>query len=277
MPLSSAPNFTARVPIQFLSADAPTLSITGANVLLNNPSSLKILTGTFAKMDYDIDGMSHLRGDAEAPPFAIQIEWKILGYNDYVKLAALRPYYVTFITYRNIGYYGKLVMDGPEAIPGSADVVTAKGTFYPISPSDSGGAVSVNRITAPAALTIVQGAASSGYIPTGITTYYWITFASAYGETTAYAGSIAQTNANCKNTLTWTWPGATNYCEYATIYCAAVSSGAASLFAASVPNGLTAQWIDYVGYSGLTVPQAIPTTNIAYRGAWQAGIWYNET
>ena len=273
-----APVFTQRVPVQFFAPDAPSLNITGTSVLQNNPERWNINTGSVGKTEPGLDGCAYYRGDGELPPFSIDLIWKAISMTDYLKLANLRPYFVHMVSFRNLGYYGKLVLAGPQASAGNtADIVSVKSSFYPLTPSDYGGAQSVARMTAPAALTVTQNAANTGYMATAQTMYYWITFSTKYGETTSYAGSQAITNNLCSVSLGWTWPTTTAYCTQATVYCNTVNNLTTSRICAQVPNGLAPTWTDYVGYSGTTVTQAVPSTNTAYRGQWMGGVWFSET
>lgn len=147
--LKNAPPFTSRVPVQFICAANTALSITAANgnLLAVNPTAFVVQPGSKAKVSLGINGTTFFQGDGEYAPFALELEWKILGYTDFQALAALRPYLVTFITWRNIGYYGKLVMDTVTSqAPATADVVNPKGKFYVLAPSDAGAAVTVNRV-----------------------------------------------------------------------------------------------------------------------------------
>ena len=177
-----APMYASRVPFQFLSADAPSLNVTGATNLANNPLQYFIPPGNVGKVDLGINGQSYFRGDGEFAPFALELDWNELAIADYQKLAALRPYLITFIDIRNNGYYGKLMMSGPKSIKGTADLVSTTGSFCVLAPSDAGSANAVNRIAAPGAFTVTLGAASSGYIPSSTTLYYWLTFSSLWGE-----------------------------------------------------------------------------------------------
>lgn len=278
MPLNGN-QFGTRVPVQFISDDKPSLSITTTqNVLANNPSALKVITGTNAKADPDLMGIPHFRGDGEIPPM-LQIEWKELGYNDYLNLAALRPYLVTFITFRNKGYYGKLVMDGPESVMSSADIVHATGTFYTLAPSDDGGATSVARIPDPSGNLTVSGdgGAGSGGIAAGNDQYYYLTFSSEYGETNIDGPHHYHNSADkVAISLSWTWPSS-QHLQKATIYNCSDSSGSNPMLVAEIPSALSATWTDFVGYSGLTVSQVMPTASTAYNGIWQNAIWHNAT
>lgn len=269
--------WSQRVPIQFISDDQPSLSITASqNALGNNPSSLKVVTGSNTKVDQDLLGIPHLRGDGESPPFSIQMEWKELGYQDYLNLCALRPYFVTFITFRNVGYYGKLVMDGPDSVMGSADIVHTTANFYPISPSDDGGAASIVRISDPSVFAVSgDGGAGSGGIPQNSDQYYFCTFSSEYGETNPQ-GPLHWNNGQdgVAINITWTWP-ATPHCQMATIYNCSNNHGDNPMLVAEIPSAFSPTWTDFVGYGGLTVVQALPTQSRAYKGSWNAGIWIN--
>lgn len=278
--LTSAPYFTTRTPVQFLAADAPSLNITGATSLINNPAVFNVPIGSQMTSVQGIDGLNYISGAGEFPPFYLELQWKQLGYNDYLKLAALAPYYLTFVSYRNIGYYGKLLLEGPKSAGvKTADVLQLKAQFFVLSPSDAGGAATVNRIATPTSLSVTNSnTANTGYIPASQATYYWLTFSSKYGETLPQAsGSISNTNANTYNSISWTWPSSTAYCEKASIYVSNTNSQASSKLLGEVPNGLSATWSDYVGYQSALVNRQPPTASTAYRGQWMGSIWTNET
>lgn len=277
---SSAPQFTSRVPIQFLSQDQPSLSITAStNSLLNNPKQLDLVSGTTAQLSQGIDGLNYLQGDGEYAPYSIQMQWLQLGYTDYLKMAALRPYYIDFISYRNIGYYGKLITDGIRSGGvKTQDVLKVNATFLVLAPSDYGGSIAVNRIANPTTLAVVNSATTnSGYIGASVAQYYWLTFSSIYGETLPQAvGPITNTHNNTYNDITWTWPSSTAYCTKASIYVSNVSTASSSRLLGEVPNGLTAQWRDYVGFASTLVNKQPPSASKAYRGSWCLGKWINE-
>ena len=282
MGFPSAPSFSTRVPVQFISLDQPSLSITpgNSNLLLNNPSVMNVNTGTVAKFDQGVDGLNYFRGDGEYAPFAIELTWKQIGLTDYQKLAALRPYYTHYVSYRNVGYFGKLVLGGPKSAGvKTSDVLQLQAYFYPLAPSDQGGAQSVARIATPTTLMVSStNTLNSGYIPASLTTYYWLTFSSKYGETLPQAAS-GQTNSNNNtfNTISWTWPSSTVYCEKASIYVSNTNDPTTSLLIGEVPNGLSASWSDYVGYQSALVDRQPPIASTAYRGQWCGGIWLNES
>jgi hypothetical protein len=277
---SSAPQFTTRVPVQFICTDVPSLSICPANsnLLLNNPAVFNVTPGTVVKMDHGIDGLNYLRGTAEYAPFALDLEWNYLGLLDYQKLAALAPYYIHFISYRNVGYYGKLLLGSMKSVKSTADIVKLQAQFLPIAPSDQGGASAINRIASPSSFTVANGGASTGYIPANAQSHYWLTFGSKYGQTlpTYYGSGVTTSAANTKNMITWTWPGSTTKCEGAYIYVNNSNSSSTSRLLGSVPTGLTPTWVDYVGYQGTLVNKQPPTSSWAFRGDWQSGIWFNE-
>ena len=287
------PYFTQRMPVAFVCTDVPSLTISGSTSIQNNPMVYTVKTGSVAKVDAGLDGQYYFRGDGEYPPI-LELEWKTLSYTDYTRLAALRPYYVHFISYRNIAFYGKLVMDGPVGgVNQIADVVSAKGTFYVLTPSDIAGASGVARVPAPSTFTTSNNnVAGGGYIGSGVTNYYWMTFGTNYaaiggGETLPTAGTgngtgNSSTNSNTATTLTWTWPSTTKYVVKASIYVSNTNNPATAVLLADIPNGLPATWIDYVGTQGSLVNRQPPASGVypsgcAPRGLWQGGLWQNET
>jgi hypothetical protein len=278
--LSSIPVFTQRVPMQFICPDNQSLSLDGVNnpVIQNNPNNFFIQVGSVAKIDLGLNGTTYFRGDGEYAPFAITMSWDVLGYKDYLKLSALRSYFVYMITFRNVGYYGKLVFDGPKSVKGTGDAVSCTGTFYVLSPSDNGGAKAVNRLPNPSTYNVTHTTGvSPGYLPVGIPNYYWLTFSSIWGETDPYSvGSITAGSANLATTFTWHWPTSTAYVEKASLYVGSSSLPSSSMLLADVPNGMTPVWTDIVGFGGALVAKQPPINNTAYRGLWSNGIWQNE-
>lgn len=276
--LTSAPSFTQRVPLQFFVPDNTALNITGASVLQNNPVSYKILSGSIGKSDPGLNGTAYYRGTGELPPFSIQMQWKSLGYNDYLKLAQIVPYYVNMVSFRNLGFYGRLALGGPDSSqPGTADVIANQAIFFPLTPSDYGGAQAVSRIAVPPQPTVNTRGANTGFIPSGTALYYWVTFSSDYGETLPSPVKSVTAASNDSTSISWTWPTTTSYCSKATIYVATVNDSTQAKLLADVPNGLAATWTDFVGTAGVTVNQAPPTANTAYRGSWSGGVWFNES
>jgi hypothetical protein len=276
MPFPSAPKFTQRVPLQFFCPDNPTLNITGSTVLINNPVSYTVNTGTIGKVDAQLNGVPVYRGTGELPPFSIDMQWKVLGMNDYMKLAALVPYFVHMVSFRNFGYFGKLILSGPDSQGAqTADTVQAKALFMPITPSDYGSAQAVNRLTVPT-LTVNTRGANTGYIPSTSPLYYWLTFSTDYGETSPSPVVSKTPLAQDSCSLSWTWPTTTAYCTQASVYVSTVNDPTTSKLKAEVPNGLTPTFIDYTATAGTTVNQQPPTSNTAYRGAWLGGIFFNE-
>jgi hypothetical protein len=281
MPLT-APRFTTRVPIQFIVPDKPSLSITAANgnLIQNNPAIFNVNNGTVAQTSQGSDGLNYFRGDGEYAPFTLEIDWNWLSYSDYLNLAALRPYYVHFISYRNVGYYGKLVCDSPQSAGIKVqDVVTLQAQFYALSPSDEGGAVSCERLSTPSALSVENSEAATGFIPSVTTQYYWLTFSTRYGETLpqpAESNGFNSGTNNTSNSIAWTWPTYSAYIEKASIYVSQANDPTTSRLLADVPYGLSPLWIDYVGFQGSLVNQQPPTVNTAFCGQWTGGIWTNE-
>jgi hypothetical protein len=277
---SSAPQFSTRVPVQFVCTDVPALSIVASNgnLLLNNPAIFNVNTGSVMKMDQGVDGLSYVRGTTEYAPFSLDLEWAQIGLNDYKKLAALSPYYIHFISYRNVGYYGRMLLSGLKSVSKSADVLKLQAQFLPLAPSDQGGAATVNRISAPSSFTVTNGGAGTGYIPANAVSYYWLAFGSKYGQTTPtfYGSSVTTSAANTRNTITWTWPATTAKCDGAYLYVSNQSSSSTARLVGSVPTGLSPTWVDYVGYLGTVSTKAPQTVSTAYRGDWQSGIWFNE-
>ena len=160
MPFGNQPGFSGRVPVQFLSADKPSLNISGSNVLFNNPEVFTVEVGNVAKSVQLLNGTNAITGQGEVPPLALAIEWAQMGYNDYLSLSNLQPYNLTFISHRNLGYYGRMVLSGPSnAKSYTSDVVKATATFFVINPDDTGGAATVNRIATP---TTFSGATAAG-------------------------------------------------------------------------------------------------------------------
>lgn len=219
-----APQFTSRTPIQFIVPDNTALNVTGATAMFNNPKAFYIQPGAVAKVDFAINGTTQFRGDGEFSPFGIQLDWQQMAYTDYQKLAALRPYFVHFISHRNLGYYGKLVMDGPKSDVVTADVVSTKGTFFVLSPSDQGGAAAVNRVPTPTAATLSGPPATPAQptvTPTGTTgssTYSYIVIATNANGDSAQSTARTITNGNATlngtnyNAVSWTAvSGATSY------------------------------------------------------------------
>ena len=280
MTFSSAPTFATRVPVQFICPDNTALNIDGISkpFLINNPKYFTVSPGSVAKVDLGINGRSYFRGDGEYAPFALVLEWEYLGYNDYLKLAALRPYFVDFITYRGIGYYGKLVMGDFKNAPGVADAVGVKGTFYVLNPSDASGAATINRLPDfTTASSTVAVSTNSGYIPANTAEYYWGTFSSSYGETAPfYIGTVSSTAASTANVITWVWPTTTNYVTKASIYVSNTPYVTNTLLSADILNGQTPIWTDLVGYAQTVIDVQPPTVSTAYRGYWSNGIWMNE-
>ena len=278
--MTSAPNFTTRVPIQFLVPDNTSLNITGATALFNNPRTFYVQPGSVAKIDMGINGTTYFRGDGEYAPFALEMTWAQLGYTDYLALAALRQYFCHFVSFRNLGYYGKLVLDGPKSDQTKvSDVVSTKAIFYVLAPSDQGGAATINRLPVPSTPSVSQGSAGSGYIPTSVTNYYWLTYSSIWGETTPVAFSQTSSAASVNNLISWSWP-TSSFCTKASLYVSYTNSSSTAKLLAEVINGEAGgpQFTDYVGYPGCVVTQTPPTTtNGACRGTWQSGIWSNET
>jgi hypothetical protein len=279
--LSSIPLFTQRVPMQFICPDNESLSLDGVNnpYIQNNPNNFFIQVGSVAKIDLGLNGTTYFRGDGEYAPFAITLSWDCLGYKDYLKLAALRPYFIHMITFRNVGYYGKLVFDGPKSLKGAGDAVSCTGTFYVLTPSDIGGSLAVNRVQNPGNYNVQSTTGvSPGYIQVNVPNYYWLTFSSIWGETDPWLiGAIEQTSSNLANTFSWEWPTDTGYVEKASLYASSTSFPSSSMLLADIPNGLTPVWTDIVGFSGALVSKQPPTNNTAYRGLWSNGIWINET
>jgi hypothetical protein len=279
---SSAPYFSTRVACQYLSSDVPSLSICPANnnLIINNPSVFNVNTGTMAKSDPGVDGLNYIRGVGEYAPFTLDLQWKQIGMLDYAKLAALCPYYIDFISYRNVGYYGRLILNGVKSAGVKvSDVLQLNATFFVLSPSDQGGAATVNRLAVPGGVSVSNSNTDgSGDIPASLPTYYWITFSSLYGETlTTATGAATNSHVGTANTITWTWPTGTAYCEKASIYVSNANDPTTSRLVGEVLNGLTATWTDYVGYQGTLVDKQPPLVNTAYRGQWQGGLWANET
>lgn len=274
---ASAPNFNTRVPVQFICPDVPSLSITASNgnLLLNNPAIFNVNAGSVAKIDMGIDGLNYFRGDDEYAPFSLDLDWNLLGLSDYMKLAALRPYYVHFISYRNVGYYGKLVMNGPKSAGvKTADVLKTSAIFLPLSPSDLGGATPVSRLISPNSLTVSNNQPQTGYLTTQ--QYYFLTFLTKYGETLAQGPVSPTIGINSSNSIAWVWPTTTSYIESANIYISGVSDPTTSRLLASVPYGLAPTFTDYVGFTGTLVNLQPPLISTAYRGRWVGGIWINE-
>lgn len=277
------PQFTGRNPVQFISDDRPSLSITKTqNTLYNNPRIYKISAGNVAKLAPAIDGTAKIAGQGEYSPFGLSLQWAELGYNDYQNLAALVPYNLTFISFRNVGFYGRLLLEGPDSSkPFTADAVACSATFLVLNPSDDGGAATVNRLATPTTLS-VTGDAGGGYIPNGTTTYYFLTFHTKFGETLAQ--STSHTNGSSgpyANTIAWSWPSST-YCTYASLYCGTKSNGSDMVLMAEVLRGSTAGWTDLVGYAGVSPPgvglyQQAPSSSNAFTGYWAGGIWVNDT
>lgn len=277
--MTSAPAFTARVPLQLICPDAPSLNITGATALFNNPRTFYVQPGSVAKIDMAINGTTYFRGDGEYAPFAIEMIWQQLGYTDFQALAALRPYFCHLISFRNLGYYGKLVTDGPKNDSVKVnDVVSTKAIFYVLAPSDQGGALTVARVPSPATPTVTQSAASAGYIPTGVTNYYWITFSSIWGETAPVAFSKTSTLASVNNLIQWAWPTSV-FCTKASIYASYTNTASTAKLLADVINGEAGgpQFTDYAGAPGCVIVQTPPVVSTAYRGTWTMGIWQNES
>lgn len=274
---TSAPNFTQRVPVQILCPDNSALSITGTNLLTNNPATWTINTGSVAKTQPQLNGVPVYRGTGELPPFTIDMTWKVLGINDYLKIAALVPYYVHLISFRNLGYYGRIIMSGPDSqtAANTADLVQTKVSFMPLSPSDYGGSQAVNRISVPT-LTAAARGANTGYLQSGTTLYYWLTFSSDYGETTPSTVVSVVPGSNDSASLTWTWPTTTAYCTQANLYVGTVNDPTQSVLKAEVPVGLPATFIDLGGVYTTTINQQPPTVSTAYRGSWLGGVWFNE-
>lgn len=281
MAFLNAPQFTSRQPVQFISDDEPSLSITTASPLQNNPNIYVVSAGNVAKSIQVINGTNKITGQGEFPPFALDIEWSIMSYSDYQRLAALQPFWLTFISHRNLGFYGRMLLGGPGTNkPYTADVVQAKAQFLVLNPSDDGSAATVKRIPAPATFSATTQPAA-GFIPNSTTTHYWLTFHSIYGETTPTETSITTTGAASANTLTWDWPSDTDYCTYASLYCGSSYNVDNCQLMAEILSGQSPTWIDLVGFNGINQPGAAlyqqpPTANTAYRGQWNAGIWQNE-
>lgn len=277
--LTSIPMFTQRVPMQFFCPDNTALSLDGVNnpYIQNNPNNFTVQTGSVAKIDLGLNGRSYFRGNGEYAPFSVTMSWDCLGYNDYLKLAALRPYPIHMVTFRNIGYYGMLVLSGPQSVKGAGDAVSTTGTFYVLSPSDNGGAASVARAQNPGAYAYgLTASIAPGYLPIGVDQYYWLTFSTIWGETDPlYVGTV-RAGSNSSATVTWTWPTDTGYVDKASLYVGPTTSQTSANLISEVPNGLTPTWTDVVGFSGTVVSQQPPTLNTAYRGAWANGIWANE-
>jgi hypothetical protein len=286
MAVLTAPSFSTRMPCQWLSADNPSLNITAANsnLLQNNPSTLKIDSGVVPKIEMGLNGQTLFRGDGEYSPFALTCQWKQLSYTDYQKLAALRPYFVTMITFRNLGYYGKMFMDGGQSdAPKVYDVPATTGTFYALSPSDAGGASTVNRLPVPAGTGLSRKNNGNGFIANGTVLYYWVTFSSIWGETTpTYVGTITATADNSQVQVSWSWP-TSSYVQYASVYVNGINldtdiNTCKKLADVIYDNtSASAQWVDVVGVAGTSMAAIPPATNFAYRGQWQSGIWYNES
>jgi len=278
--------WTTRTPIQFICPQNTTLNITGLTALANNPSMYFIQAGNVGKVDLGLNGTTYFTGDGEYSPFAIQLEWASLGFNDYLKLVALRPYFVSFISFRNLGFYGKLIMDGPKSTAGpTADIVNAKGNFYVLAPSDTGPPTgtqpaTINRIAQPdpSTFAIANSGTGNGFIPSGYTNYYWLTYSTIWGETNPTAsGLVTSATANTANTVTWVWPTTTAYVSKASLYCASVNDSTQSKLMAELLAGETPTWVDYVGFPGCVITQQPPISNGAFRGYWAGGVWINET
>lgn len=281
MGFTSAPRFGSRVPVRFICDDVPSLSIStsNANLLLNNPAMFNVTAGTIAKIDQGVDGLNYFRGDGEYAPTTLELDWKSLGYTDYLKLTRLRPYYIHLISFRNVGYYGKIVLDGPMSGQAkTADVIQLKAKFLVLSPSDADGAVTVLRADVPSSLAVANtGPSGAGDISAALTSYYWLTFSTKYGETTSQASvGITSTYAKSKNVITWTWPVNTSQVEKASIYVSNANDINSARLIGEVPNGLAPTWVDYVGFQGTLVNLQPPLNNTAYRGAWVGGLWQNE-
>lgn len=280
----NAPQFSGRVPIQFLSAENPSLNVTGSNALFNNPSIFQVSAGNVAKIIPAIDGTTKISGQGEYAPFALDLEWAQMGFNDYLKLAALQPYLLTFITFRGIGYYGRLVLPGPgNDKPYSADVVKVKATFLVLGPSDAGGAAAVTRIATPTSLS-VSNSNSGGFIVHGTKLYYFLTFKTIWGETDSQVVSITagSSGTSWQNSLTWSWPTGTGhgYCTMACLYVGTSSNINQAVLMAEILQTDTASWPDLVGFAGCSPPgvaiyQTPPSVNSAYAGKFQGGLWTN--
>ena len=278
--LTTAPIFQSKVPIQFICLDSPSLSLDGINnpTIFNNPSILYIQPGSVAKIDLGLNGVTYFSGDTEYAPFALEIGWDVLGMRDYVALAQLRPYFVHFISYRNVGYYGKLVLDGAKSVKSGGDMVSTKATLYVLNPSDVNGAVALKRANNPGSYSVVvQSGVTPGFQPMGIPQYYWMTFSTVYGETDPYfIGAVFQSSVNQCNTIMWQWPTDTGYIEKTSIYVSNTPNISNCKLMTEVFNGQTPIWNDLVGFAGVTITQQPPQLNTAYRGYWASGIWQNE-
>lgn len=278
MPVLPTASFTSRQAIQFISTDVPSLSITTGNYLSVNYSTLSRTVGSFQANDYDLSGRTVIRAVTEVAPFAILMTWAALPFSDYQKLALLAAYPIHFIDHRNQGFYGRMVLKAPTSVKTGTDTVSFSLEFYPVSPSDQGGASSINRLSAPSNFpTSNSGVASTGYIPASTANYYWLTFATPYGETTAASGlggSNLSTQAGTCNTITWTWPSSMN-CYKASLYVSSDSTMAHAVLLAETLNGMRATFVDYDGRAGTVLNDPVPTSNTAYLGSWTGGQWVN--
>jgi hypothetical protein len=288
-----APNFTGRNYIQFLSVDMPSLNISPANsnTIYNNPSIFNVTAGEVSKLDQGIDGLNYFRGIIEYAPTVLDIEWSQLGFTDYQKLSVIQPYYLTFVDYRSNGYYGRLILGGPQGgVSKVADLVALKAAFIVLSPSDANGTTGINAVSRMTDPTVSNssfahaiGSNGTGSIPSGQTNYYWFTFRTIYGETNPLSvGAITPSHANASIQFTWNWPTYTAYCTGASIYVSASNTASSAMklydvpvqFASGTPLAGTA--VDYVGAPGAVVNLQPPAVSTAYRGWWAGGLWINE-
>jgi len=219
-------------------------------------------------------------------PFALDIEWQQLGYNDYLSLSALAKYWLTFVDYRNNGYYGRMFLNGPSASkPYTADIVECVATFIPVGPSDDGSANACNRIATPTSLN-ASTASSTGFIGGTVDTSYFLTFHSKWGETDyqhVHQESGSGAGPTWANTLTWNWPSS-NFCTYASLYCGPNSDPTQSQLMAEILSSQAATWTDLVGVAGISPPgssfyKTPPTlgVNNAFTGNFEGGCWQNGT
>lgn len=286
MSFLNATKFASRSPVQFICDDSPSISITTANPLANNPKVFKVGPGNVEKIVPSVDGTSKITGQDEYAPFALDIEWPQISFTDYMRLASLVPYYLTFIDYRNNGYYGRMILSGPGADkPYTADVVSCTATFFVLGPSSDGNANGVNTLPFPPTMD-VDSTESAGYIKHSVTTWYFLTFHTIYGETVPQYTSITTgtSGTGYMNTVTWSWPSS-NYCTYASIYAgtsAAPNGSGTPLLMAEILSNQTPAWNDLVGFAGISpagaaLYQQPPLVNNAYTGKWYGGIWVNGT
>src|SRR5579884_1493497 len=147
-----------------------------------NYTQMKRKPGSVRKYTMTTSGQSVILGSAEYPPSELSLSWNMLDSSQVSSLVAftqIAPCW--FVSNRNEGFLGVLVIDEVEELLTTRDVFSLKASFLVIAPYNGVGS-SINMLTAPtlsASLSV-----KTGYITNPSDLYLWSTQFTPWGEST---------------------------------------------------------------------------------------------